>query len=53
MAAVVETASYDAAVAAEFDALIGEIRDSTREVIKSGQESVPSGRCRPIKSPAL
>lgn len=39
MAAVVETASYDAAVAAEFDALIGEIRDATREVIESGQES--------------
>jgi TetR/AcrR family transcriptional regulator, ethionamide resistance regulator len=39
MAAVVETASYDAAVAAEFDELIGEIRDSTREVIESGQEA--------------
>jgi AcrR family transcriptional regulator len=39
MAAVVETASYDPGVAAEFDALIGEIRDSTREVIQSGQKS--------------
>ena len=45
MAAVVETASYDAAVAAEFDALIGEIRESTREVIESGQES---GAVRPL-----
>ena len=45
MAAVVETASYDPAVAAEFDALIGEIRDATTQVIEWGQKS---GAVRPL-----